>query len=154
MNRWNLLAAVLCVGLAGAFVVADDKKPVEKTEKKDEKKADESPLIGTWVREAEGIEVRFEFKKETAVVFVNAGGNSISCKAKYTVDKENVVKVTITDVEEKGDFPQKPAKGFEFTMKVVVDKDKKKAKMSDFTAEGAEAAKPVIEGEYEAKKSD
>ena len=136
----SMAAAVLL----GSFALADDKK---------EAKKEEAPApTGTWVREAEGLEVKFTFKKEALTIYVGGGGNSITCKAKYSIDKDGVLKATINDVEEKGDFPNKPAKGMEFTMKFTIDKDKKSAKASDFKAEGAEAAKPIIEGDYAPKK--
>lgn len=135
--------AVVAVGLA-SLAYADDKKD----EKKDEKKV--AAPTGTWTRSAEGLEVSFAFKKETLTIGVAGGGNGITVKAKYTVEKDGSIKATITDVEEKGDFPNKPAKGLEFTFKFEIDG--KKAKLTDFKAEGAEAAKPVVEGDYEAKK--
>lgn len=134
------LVGVLVLGPAGS---ADDKK--------DDK--EKSKPSGTWVRESEGFEVKFAFAKpEEMTITVMTGGNGAVVKAKYAVEKDGTIKGTVTDVEEKGEFPAKPQKGFEFSFKFKVDG--KKAKLTDFTAENAENAKPIIEGEYDQKKDD
>ncbi len=51
----------------------------------------------------------------------------------------------------KGDFKAAPKEGLEFTFKWKVKGDT--AMLDDFTAEGLESAKPVIEGEYAKKKA-
>ena len=123
--------------LATGFAFAEDKKDAPK-------------LTGSWVREAEGLEIKFKFAEKTLDISVMSGGNGMTATADYTVDKDGVVKAKITKVEEKGEFPGKPAKNLEFTLKIVV-KDKK-ATVSEFKSEH-EGAKAVVEGEYE-KKSD
>ena len=79
-------------------------------------------------------------------------GNGAVVKAKYTVDKDGVIKAKVTDVEEKGEFPAKPAVGFEFSFKFKIDG--KTAKLTDFDGKDTENAKPVVEGDYEQKKDD
>jgi hypothetical protein len=131
------LVAVLVVGSA---LGADDKK--------DDK--DKPKLSGTWVREVEGFEVKFQFPKADQLkVTVMTGGNGAVVTAKYETDKDGVIKATVTEVEEKGEFPAKPAKGFEFSFKFKIDG--KKASLSDFDGKDAENAKPVVEGEYQKK---
>jgi hypothetical protein len=132
------LVAVLLVGPVGR---GDDKK--------DDK--DKAKLSGTWVREVEGFEVKFQFvKKDELTITVMTGGNGAVVKAKYEVDKDGAVKGTVTEVEEKGEFPAKPPKGLEFKFKFKIDG--KKATLSDFEAKDAENAKPVVEGEYQKKE--
>lgn len=113
-----------------------------------EEKKDAPKLAGSWVREAEGLEIKFKFAEKTVAISVTSGGNGVTATADYTVDKDGVVKAKITKVEEKGEFPAKPAVGLEMSMKVTV-KDKK-ATISEFKSEH-EGAKAVIEGEYEKK---
>jgi hypothetical protein len=130
------LVAVLLVGPVG---LAYDK--------------DKPKLSGTWVREAEGFEVKFAFAKADELkVTIMSGGNGAVVTAKYAVDKDGAVKATVTEVEEKGEFPAKPPKGLEFSFKFKIDG--KKAKLVEFAAENAENAKPVVEGEYTQKKDD
>jgi hypothetical protein len=110
-------------------------------------------LTGTWVREVEGFEIQIEFAKADQVKFtVMSGGNGVVATAKYTTDKDGQVKATITNVEEKGEFPASPPVGLEIQFKFKIDG--KKAKLEDFEAENANEAKPIIEGEYEQKKKD
>jgi hypothetical protein len=137
-----VFAVVFALGL-GLAALSDDKKA-------DDKKAETKTLKGTWVREAEGIKITFAFKKDTYTATVAAGDNSVKVTCKYTIDKDGVVKSTVTDVEEKGEFPSKPPKGLEMSFKFTVDG--KKAKLDDLKGEGTDAAKPAVEGEYEAMK--
>jgi hypothetical protein len=135
--------AVVAVLFVGPVALADGKK-----EDKDKPK-----LSGTWAREVEGFEVKFQFvKDEEMKIHVTNGANGCVVKAKYTVDKDGLVKGTVTDVEEKGEFPAKPPKGFEFEFKFKIDG--KKAKLSDFKGENADGAKNIIEGDYDQKKDD
>jgi len=123
-----------------------------------EDKAVKSKPTGTWVREAEGFEIKFVFPKDKDAksdemkIVLSSGANGVTVKAKFTVDKDGVVKGTVGDVEEKGDFPGKPARGQEFSFKFTVDG--KKAKLEDLKTENGDGAKPIIEGEYEQKKDD
>lgn len=110
-------------------------------EKKDPKAAT------TWVREINGVDLKFEFAKDTATFNVFAGENGIIVTAKLTKDKD-VVTAEFTEVTEKGNFPNKPKKGDKISFKWV-EKDGV-AKLSDF--KGPEDAKDIIEGEYKLKK--
>ena len=128
----GLLALVLVAGLAAA----DDKK--------------DKPAATTWVRESNGVDIRFEFTKDTLKGTVTAGENGFVAKAKITTDKDGVVKAKVTEVEEKGSFPGKPAVGLEFSFKWKADGDK--AELSELKGEGVEDAKTIVEGEYQKKK--
>ncbi len=102
---------------------------------------------GVWVREAGGIEVKFDFTagKSPFKTSVFKGDDGITVTCKYEI-KDGVVKAEITAVEEKGSFPNPPAVGFEFSFKWAPKDDT--AELSDLTAEGVENVKPIIEGEY------
>lgn len=129
----------LAVALTGA--AADDKK--------DEKKP--APA-GTWTREAGGVELTFEFvkgKKDVLKITAAAGDNGVVVTSKYEV-KDGRVKVTVQEVEEKGEFPNKPPKGLELSFKWTVKDDT--ATLEDLEGDNLDAAKPVIEGEYARKK--
>lgn len=131
----KLLLLAVALGTLSLLAVAEDKKDVK--------------LSGTWVREAEGFEMKFAFKPETMTIGAKAGDNGVTVTAKYTVEKDGTVKGTVTDVTVKGEFPNPPKKGFEFSFVFAIDG--KKAKLSDFKGEDAEGAKAVVEGEYESK---
>lgn len=137
MLRFSLGVLVLAVGVALAEDKKDDKKDAPK-------------LTGNWVREADGHEIKFAFEEKTLKIIVSVGENGMTATADYTVDKDGVLKAKVTKVEEKGDFPAKPPKDFEFSFKITV-KDKK-ATIDDFKSD-IEGAKAVVEGEYE-KKAD
>jgi len=135
----KLLLLAVALGTLSLLAVAEDKK--------DEKKA--VKLSGTWVREAEGFEMKFAFKPETMTISAKAGDNVVTVVAKYTIEKDGTVKGTATEVTVKGEFPNPPKKGFEFSFLFAIDG--KKAKLSDFKGEDAEGAKAVVECEYESK---
>lgn len=139
----RLFAAVAAVVALAVAAPADDKKK------------DDFPLKGTWVREAEGMEITFKFKSKTELeVIAEAGGAGVTlvCKCEFDGDK---VKAKATEVKEKGDFPAKPPVGFEFKCVFKLDKDDKgAAKLTEFEADNADQAKAVVEGEYKKKKSD
>lgn len=131
--------------------------PAPADDKKDEKKSDKPALTGVWTREAGGIDLKFDFtpdkdKKAVLKITAGAGDNGVTVVCKYTVDKDGRVKATVTDVEEKGTFPQKPPKGLEFSFRWKVKADT--ATLDELTGEGFDEAKPVIEGEYEKKKDE
>ena len=135
----TVFAAALALGLVST-AYAEDKKDAPK-------------LAGTWVREADGIELAFQFVGDDVVkVSVTAGDNGIVSTCKYTVGKDGVISAKITDVKEKGTFPSKPPVGLEFKCKFTIAG--KTAKLTDFESEKAEGAKDVLEGEYKAKKAD
>ncbi|AMV23279.1 hypothetical protein VT84_02645 [Gemmata sp. SH-PL17] len=110
----------------------------------EDKKADKA---ATWLREANGIDLKFEFGKDTATFNVFSGDNGIIVKAKLTKEKD-VVTAEFTDVEEKGSFPSKPKKGDKISFKWVV----KDAVATLSELKGADEAKDVLEGEYKLKK--
>ncbi|MBX9579950.1 MAG: hypothetical protein K2X87_06540 [Gemmataceae bacterium] len=118
-------------------------------DKKDEKK-DKPALSGTWTREAGGLDLKFEFAKDKEEVKVTAlaGDNGAVVTCKYAV-KDGRVTLTVKEVEEKGEFPQKPPVGFEMKFKWTVKGDT--ATLDDL--EGLDDAKPVLEGEYQKKKA-
>jgi hypothetical protein len=131
--------AVTLLLLAGDDASSQDKK---------EKKA---VLSGTWAREANGLDVKFEFSgNDTVKVSVFGGDNGIIATCKHTVDKDGLVKAKITKVEEKGTFEAKPPVGLEFSFKWKVKGDT--ATLDELKGEMVEDAKPVLEGEYERKK--
>ncbi|HJZ58705.1 MAG TPA: hypothetical protein VKE74_27430 [Gemmataceae bacterium] len=115
-------------------------------------KKDAPALSGTWLREANGLDLKLEFSgKDTLKIAVFGGDNGVIVTAKYTVDKDGRVTAKVTDVEEKGKFPAKPPKGLEVSFKWKVKGDT--ATLEDLKGEGVEDAKPVFEGEYQRKKS-
>lgn len=135
MIRFALGLLVLTAGLA----LAEDKK--------DEKKKDAPKLSGSWVRDADGTEIKFTFKEKTLDVGAKNGDNGMTATCDYTV-KDGVVSAKVTKVVEKGEFPAKPKEGFEFSFKITI-KDKK-ATIDDFKSD-LDGAKAVVEGEYEKK---
>jgi hypothetical protein len=139
----KLLSALLGLALLGT-AFADDKK--------DDKKDDKAPAVtGKWVREADGFEMAFTFKKDTLVLDATAGDHGVVVTASYKADAEGKYACEITDVKEKGTFPTKPEKGTKFSFKFKA-KDKV-ATLSDFELPDADGARAVVEGEYK-KKSD
>jgi hypothetical protein len=104
----------------------------------------------TWEREANGFEITFEFGKDSLKVTAMQGDNGAVFTCKSTIDKDGVVKATVTDSTEKGNFPPTPKKGFEFSFKWKEGGDK--ATVSEFKWEGLEEAKDIVEGEYKKKK--
>lgn len=138
---FRALAFALAALALSNFVAADDKK-------KDDK--EKPALSGMWTRESGGLDLKFEFTgKDTLNMSAFAEDNGVIVTTKYTV-KDGVLKAKVTDVEVKGEFKNKPAKGLEFTFKWKVKGDT--ATLDDFEAEGLEAAKAVLEGEYAKKK--
>lgn len=136
------LAGLAVVFALGTVTQADDKKAEGK-----------SKLKGTWVREAEGLEIKIAFvKADEMTISVTAGDNGLKVTGSYKVEKDGTIKGTIKNVEEKGEFPSKPEKGQEFSFKFKIDG--KKASLSDFEAGDDEGAKTVMEGDYEAAKPD
>ncbi len=142
MTRFfTTLVALTALGLgtAQAEDKKDDKKPAQ-------------PISGTWVKEAEGVELAFAFKsKDQLTLQATVGANSVTVTCKYAVEK-GVVSAEVTDVKEVGDFPAKPAKGYKMKFAFKVAKDT--ATLSDFDADNKDEVKGVVEGEYKAKKAD
>jgi hypothetical protein len=137
---FRLVAAGLAVAVAlTAPAAAQDKKDKEK---------DTAPT-GTWVRESNGVDLKFEFGKDTLKGTVLAGDNGFVAKCKITVEKDGTVKAKITEVEEKGMFPGLPKVGVEFSFKWKVTGDK--AELSDLKGDDVEDAKGIVEGEYKKK---
>ena len=117
-------------------------------DKKDDKG---KALSGVWTREANGLDLKFEYAgKDTLKVSVFGGENGVIATCKYTADKDGAVKAKITAVEEKGTFAAKPEVGQEFSFRWKVKGDT--ATLDDLKGEKLEEAKPVLEGEYDRKK--
>ena len=117
-----------------------------------EDKKDEQPIKGVWVKDAEGVELSFNFKtKDELILKAKAGGNGMTATCKYTVEK-GVVSAEVTEVKEEGEFPAKPPKGYKMKFAFKVEKDA--AKLSDFDAENKDEVKAIVEGDYKAKKAD
>jgi hypothetical protein len=127
----RLLAGALVLVLATGLAAAEDKK-------------------ATWEREFNGVNLTFEFGKDTLKVTALQGENGTIFTCKSTIDKDGLVKATVTDSTEKGNFPPTPKKGFEFSFKWKESGDT--ATVSDFKWEGLEEAKEIVEGEYKKKK--
>ena len=132
----RLLAAGFALGLIATAAPAEDKK--------------DNPATTTWLREVNGIDLKFELGKDTMKASVFQAENGFVANCKITRDKDGTIKVKVTDVEEKGSFPAKPKVGFEFSFKLIEKGDA--AELSDLKGENLEDAKPVIEGEYKKKK--
>jgi hypothetical protein len=114
----------------------------------EDKKAPEMPS-GTWTHKTDELELRFTFKKDELKIVAKTGDATLTVTSKCEIDKDGMIKVTISDVKTKGDFPTEPKEGQEMTFKFSVDG--KKAKLSDFKSKDLDHAKAVIEGEYESK---
>src|SRR5215212_3226182 len=112
--------------------------PVSAEEKKDDKK----DKITTWVRETNGVELKFEIGKDTAKYHVTAGENGCIVSAKIKVEKD-VVTSEVTDVEVKGNFQNPPKKGEKVTFKWVVKGDT--ATLSELKGDTNEGAKDIVE---------
>lgn len=125
--------------LAGGFALA----LVALSAGADEKKGPKT----TWVRETNGVDLKFEIGKDTATFNVFVGENGVVITAKLTKEKD-VVTAEFTDVKEQGTFPNKPKKGDKISFKWT-EKDGV-AKLSDFKGDGE--AKEIVEGEYKLKK--
>jgi hypothetical protein len=128
----RLLAGALALAVLSGSAAAQDKKTT------------------AWERETNGIELIFEFGKDTLKVSAMQGENGTVFSCKTTTDKDGVVKATVTESTEKGNFPPTPKKGFEFSFKWKVEGDR--ATVSEFKWEGLEEAKDIVEGEYKKKK--
>src|SRR3954464_5625132 len=101
MLRLFAVVPVLALTAVGGPAAADDK--------------DKVTLSGTWTREANGLDLKFDFSKETFKLSAFGGDNGVTITCKYTVEKDGTVKATVTKVEEKGNFPSKPPEGLEFS---------------------------------------
>lgn len=130
---FRLLTGVVALALAGA-AAADDKKTVS----------------GTWTREANGLDITFEFAKDTLKIIAMQGDNGVTVTTKFTFEN-GVVKAKVTNVEEKGTFPAKPAKDLEMSFKWTVKKDGD-ATLDELKGDGLDEAKGVLEGAFKAKK--
>jgi hypothetical protein len=126
----RVLASAIALTLLAGPVAAQDKKT-------------------TWERETNGVALTFEFGKDTLKVTAMQGDNGTEFTCKTTTDKDGLVKATVTESTEKGNFPPTPKKGFEFSFKWKVEGDK--ANVSDFKWAGLEEAKDIVEGEYKKK---
>ena len=113
----------------------------------DKKDKDKSPA---WEHEANGVTLKLEFGKDTLKLTVFQGENGFIATCKTTTDKDGVVKATVTESTEKGNFPPTPKKGFEFSFKWKVTEDT--GTLSDLKGEGLDDVKTTVEGEYRKKK--
>jgi hypothetical protein len=138
MQRLFAVVPVVALALVCGPVAADDK--------------DKPALSGTWTREANGLDLKFVFEKETFKVSAFAGDNGVTVTCKYTVEKDGTVKAKITKVEEKGMFQAKPPEGLEFSFKWKAKGDT--ANLDDLKGQNLEEAKSVLEGDYQKKKAD
>jgi hypothetical protein len=135
---FRLLAGVVALGLVGVAAAQD---------KKDDKKT----IAGTWTREANGLDITFEFAKDVLKITAVQGDNGVIVTTKFKAEKD-VVKVKVTNVEEKGNFPAKPPKDLEFSFKWTVKKDGD-ATLDELKGDGLDEAKGALEGEFKAKKA-
>ncbi len=134
---FRLLACGFALALLLGTASADDKK-------------DSKDKLVAWERESNGFDLKLEFGKDILKVNVFNGENGATLTCKTTIDKKGLVKATVTEVEEKGNFPQKPKIGFEFSFVWKVEGNT--GTLSDLTGEGLDDAKPLVEGEYKKKK--
>lgn len=111
--------------------------------------AEDKEKFSTWVREADGVELKFEIGQKTAKYHVTAGDNGCIVTSKLKIEKDKVTS-EVVDVEVKGNFPGAPKKGEKVTFKWVVKDDT--ATLSDLEGDNVDGAKGVIEGEYKLKK--
>ena len=117
----------------------------------DKKETIDPSRAGTWAREANGIELQIAFgPKNTLKLSVIAGDNGAIVSCKYTIGKEGEIKAEVIGVEEKGNFPSKPATGLEFSFKWKVKGDT--GTLDDLKGPSLDEAKPIVEGEYDRKK--
>lgn len=99
---------------------------------------------GKWTRSVNGIDVTFEFGKEAILIRAEAGGNTIVVHNSYKIDSDGAIKLKVTKIEEKGNFPDKPAVGLETSFRWRTEGNK--GILSDFR--GVDGVQDVIEGEY------
>jgi hypothetical protein len=141
VRSFALALAALTLSFSGGFT--DDKK-----DEKDKK--DKPAFAGTWTRESNGLDLKFEFiGKDMLKMSAMVEDNGVIVTTKYTV-KDGVITAKVTDVEVKGEFKNKPPKDLEVKFKWKVKGDT--ATLDDFEAENLEQAKEVLEGEYAKKK--
>ena len=133
---FRIVAGAFALSLLGQTSIAEDKK--------------DNPAPTIWERETNGVNLTFEIGKDTLKGTVLAGDNGFVATCKIEIGKDGIVKAKVTDVEEKGNFPNKPKVGLEFSFKWKVKDDT--AELSDLTGDGVEDAKPIVEGEYKKRK--
>jgi hypothetical protein len=134
----SLACGFALISLVGSSAADDKKDPKDK------------PALVSWERESNGIDLKLDVGKDVLKVHVFSGENGMIATCKMTVDKDGLVKATVTEVEEKGNFPAKPKVGFEFSFKWKVDGET--ATLSDLMGEGVADAKALAEGDYKKKK--
>lgn len=133
----------LVATLAFALLAVWSAAPAAQDKKEKDK---DKPAATTWVRDVNEIALKFEMGKDTLKLHALAGENGCVLTCKTTTDKDGTIKATVTEVEEKGNFPPTPKKGFEFSFKWKETGDK--AELSDLKGQGLEEAKALVEGEY------
>jgi hypothetical protein len=119
----------------------------------DEKDKKKEPT-GSFVRKADQMELKLEFKKDKELVFHGTVGDAgFVMTSKYMKDADGIYHCEVTNFEKKGDFPVSKDKGYKFTFKLEVKE--KSVVMSDLTGdEIAEEQKKAVEGEYEKAAGD
>ena len=105
----------LISSLASATTPAEDKKG-------------DHPIKGVWVKDADGVELSFNFKtKDELILKAKAGGNGMTATCKYTVEK-GVVSAEVTEVvpikptQYLSDFVRKKRKQVRLTQQELADK--------------------------------
>jgi hypothetical protein len=132
---FRLLAGAFALCVLAASVSAEDKK---------------EPGVTIWEHEANGLDLRIEMGKgDTMKAAVFSGENGVIATCKIKKEKDGTIKATVTDVQEKGNFPAKPKVGLEFSFKWKVKDDV--ATLSDLEGEGLNDVKGTVEGEYKKK---
>jgi hypothetical protein len=137
-----MLYRLVAGGFALALLVASGPAPAQ--DKKDK------ALGPVWEREDSGVTLKFELGKDTAKMTVALGENGFVANCKSTTDKDGVVKLTVIEATEKGNFPRTPKKGYELSFKWKAGDNT--ATLSDLKGEGLDDVKTIIEGEYKKVK--
>jgi uncharacterized protein YkuJ len=132
------IAAILSLFVFSGVVLAEDKKT-----------ADDKKPVGTWVKKAEGFELKFTFKKDNVFVFdMSNGSDGCTMESKCTFEKDGTVKCEVTKFEKKGNFDAAKEVGYKFSFKF--DAKDKKATVSKIEGNDIDdQAKALVEGEYE-----
>jgi hypothetical protein len=137
--KYAMVLACGVLALAGATASADDK--------------DKNALAGVWV--LKGGELKLTFSdKDVLKISPHGDKDVLLIVCKYTVEKEGLVKVKITELEGKEEAKEKAKEHvpvgleFSFTWKA---KDAT-AKLSDIKGDKADILKSHLEGEYSQKK--
>ena len=139
-DRRLFLACGVAALLAPFATTADDKKDAKPT------------TAGTW-KKADGDLILEFVDKATLKIQPHGDKVNLAIECSYTVGKDGVVKVKITDHAGKDEFKKKLKEvapvGTEFTIKWAADGDK--ASVDELDGKDAEGLKSHLEGKYEKK---